>query len=72
MANISQILADVELAEEVAVQVSTDLAELESGQAASSSFEATLFGHKQNVTISFSPVVAAPEAEIHTEPPAAS
>lgn len=55
MGNWQQLLADLQLAEEVAAEVAADLAALEAGQAASGSFTATLFGHKQNVTISFSP-----------------
>ncbi len=58
MENWQQILADLQLAEEVGTEVAADLSALEAGQACSGSFTATLFGHKQSVTISFSPIAS--------------
>lgn len=65
---LSQILADVELGEEVVSQGAVDLSLLEDNQAATVAFDASPFGHKQAFTVAFTPKSPTPATQSASKP----
>lgn len=52
---LEQWIQDIELGTEIATQIGVDISLLQAGQPASGTFVASPFGHKYNVSISFTP-----------------